>query len=223
MPDFPSAISASGIWSLTDIKEAIHGNNWVRYSQVKGSLIGKFFNGEWRSVTASGNIGTLPLNAINNSTNITANTGMPSAAHKNGVNAWPSIAYTTIGESYGFIAIGYFTPPSSGTYTFYTSSDDSSGVWIGDRASSMSGRTAYNAVVNNGLGGAGQGDTKRSGSIFLNSGFLYPIRIVHEEGIGGDNLTFSWSGPGIAETTSLATYFSYFTLISDNSIYGDYI
>jgi hypothetical protein len=222
MPDYPSSIGASGIWSLTDIKESIHGNNWVRYTQVKGALIGKFFNGDWRSAILTGDIGTFPLNSVNNSSNVTGTGGMPSAAHRYGVNSWSSIAYTTIGDLYGFIAIGYFTPPSTGTYTFFTSSDDGSGVWIGDMASATRGRTVNNAVTNNGLG-IGQGNTKRSGTIFLTSGIMYPIRIVHEEGGGGDNLTFSWSGPGISETTSLATHFSYFNLLSSNSIYGDYI
>jgi len=36
---------------------------------------------------------------------------------------------------------------------------------------------------------------------------MYPIRIVMEEGGGGDELIFSWAGPGIAETTDLLTYF----------------
>ena len=222
MPNLYSSHKASGIWSLSDIKELIHGGNWVRYSEVKGALIGKFFNGTWISVISTGNIGTLPLTTINESSNVTGTGGMPSAAHRYGVNAWSSITYTTIGDSYGFIAIGYFTPPSTGTYTFYTSSDDGSGVWIGALASDTAGRNTNNAVVNNGLG-IGQGDTKRSGTIHLSAGISYPIRIVQEEGGGGDNLTFSWAGPGIAETTSLATYFSYFTLTKDNSIYGNYI
>lgn len=222
MPDFPSSYNASGIWSLNDVKEGVQGTNWVRYAQVKGALIGKFFNGDWRSVIATGNIGTLPLTTANDSSNVTGTSGMPSADHRYGVNAWSYITYTTLGDTYGFIAIGYFTPPSTGSYTFFTSTDDGSGVWIGDMASAKLGRTANNAVVNNGLG-LGQGDTKRSGSINLNAGIPYPIRIVQEEVGGGDNLTFSWSGPGISETTSLATYFSYFNLFSNNSIYGDYI
>lgn len=170
-------------------------------------LAGKFFNGaDWRSVISTGNIGTLPLTTTNDSSNVTGTGGMPSADHRYGVNLWPYITYSTIGESYGFIAIGYFTPPTTGTYTFYTSSDDGSGVWIGEFATAASGRTTSNAVVNNGLG-AGQGNTKRSGTIDLTAGISYPIRIVHEEGIGGDNLTFSWAGPSIAETTDLTTYF----------------
>jgi PBP1b-binding outer membrane lipoprotein LpoB len=151
-------------------------------------LIGQFFSGTWRPTIATGNIGTLPLSSPSSYTQ--------------------SIAYSSIGDNYGFIAIGYFRPPTTGTYTFFTSSDDHSGVWIGDIASASSGRTVANATVNNGMDlGSGQSDTKRSGTISLTAGVWYPIRIVHEEGAGGDNLTFSWSGPGIAETTNLTQHF----------------
>jgi hypothetical protein len=148
-------------------------------------LIGQFFNGDWRGTIATGNIGTLPLSSPTN---------------------YSSISYGSRGDFYGLLAIGYFRPPTTGTYTFFTSSDDGSGVWVGDLASAASGRTAANATLNNNLGG-GQGDTKRSGSVALTGGVWYPIRIVHEEGGGGDNLTFSWSGPGIGETTDLSTHF----------------
>ena len=173
-------------------------------------LAGKFFNGSWRSTIATGNIGTLPLTTTNDSSNVTGTTGLPSADHRYGVNLWPSIAYgDSIGESYGFIAIGYFIPPTTGTYTIFTSSDDYSGVWIGDLALAGATRTSANATVNNGmnLGAGGQANTKRSATISLTEKVMYPIRIVHEEANGGDNLTFSWSGPGISETTDLLTYF----------------
>ena len=184
-------------------------------------LAGKFFNGtNWRATISDGNIGTLPLTTANDSSNVTGTTGLPSAAHRYGVNLWPSIAYATLGDSYGFIAIGYFTPPTTGTYTIYTSSDDGSGVWIGDLALVGATRTTVNATLNNGMGG-GQGDTKRSATIALTGGVTYPIRIVMEEGIGGDNLTFSWSGPGITETTDLLTYFK--TPVNpDGSLTGNY-
>ena len=221
MPTFPSTTSASDIWSLNDIRSAIRSSKWPSLNIVTGGLLGKFFNNaDWRSTISTGNIGTLPLTTSNESSNIIASTGMPSSAHMSGVNVWPYITYTTIGDSYGFIAIGYFTPPTSGSYIFYTSSDDGSGVWLGSAASATSGRTAFGTVVNNGLG-AGQGNTKRSGTISLVKDVRYPIRVVHEEGTGGDNLTFSWEGPGIAETTSLATYFSYYTT-TNGVLYGNY-
>jgi hypothetical protein len=196
----------------------------VMYGPPKSipGLAGKFFNGAWRATISNGNIGSLPLTIANDSSNVTGTTGMPSANHRYGVNLWPYITYTTIGDNYGFIAIGYFRPPTTGTYTFYTSSDDGSGVWIGDIASAQSGRTTANAVVNNNLGG-GQPNTKRNGSISLVGGIVYAIRIVHEEGSGGDNLTFSWSGPGISETTDLLTYFTTpLSLSGDGTLKGDY-
>lgn len=148
-------------------------------------LIGQYFGGNWRSTISTGNIGTLPLS---------------------NPTTYSSISYGTQGDNYGFIAIGYFKPPTTGTYTFYTSSDDGSGVWVGNIAQAASGRTTSNAVLNNNMGG-GQGNTKRSGSTTLTGGVWYPIRIVHEEVSGGDNLTYSWAGPSIGETTDLSTYY----------------
>ena len=170
-------------------------------------LAGKFFNGDWRATIANGNIGTLPLTTANDSSNVTGTTGLPSADHRYGINLWPSIAFgNDIGSTYGFIAIGYFLPPTTGTYTIFTSSDDGSGVWIGDLALPEAVRTSANATLNNGLG-IGQGNTERSATITLTEKVMYPIRIVVEEGGGGDNLTFSWSGPGISKTSDLLTHF----------------
>lgn len=212
--------SMSGIWSINDPLLSLKSGNGIQFLP---GLAGKFFNGaDWRSVISSGNIGTLPLTTNNDSSNITASTGMPSANHRFGVNRWEFITFTTIGDAYGFIAIGYFTPPTTGSYTFFTSSDDGSGVWIGDLAKASSGRTTANAVLNNGMG-IGQGDTKRSASISLTAGVVYPIRIVHEEGGGGDNLTFSWSGPGIAETTSLSQHFKTPTIRGTSTLIGNFI
>jgi hypothetical protein len=170
-------------------------------------LAGKFFNGTWRATIANGNIGTLPLTTANDSSNVTGTIGLPSADHRYGVNLWPSIAFGNgIGDSYGFIAIGYFLPPTTGTYTIFTASDDGSGVWIGDLALPDAVRTSGNATLNNNLGG-GQGVTERSSTISLTGKIMYPIRIVMEEGGGGDALTFSWSGPGVSKTTDLLTHF----------------
>ena len=160
-------------------------------------LIGQFFGGSWRSTISTGNIGSLPLS---------------------NPTTYSSISYGSRGDNYGLLAIGYFKPPTTGTYTFYTSSDDGSGVWVGDIAKASSGRTTSNAVLNNNMGN-GQGNTKRGGSTTLTGGVYYPIRVVHEEGGGGDNLTFSWKGPGIGETTSLTNYFKCPVDLDGNRIY----
>jgi len=220
-----NTFSSSGMWSLNEALHNRKNGRWtgatIADAGVPG-LTGKFFTGDWRSRIATGNIGTLPLTTLNNSGNISNPVNM-SANNLYGANQWTSITYGDgVGESYGYIAVGYFTPPTTGTYTFFTSSDDYSGVWIGDIAANTGGRSNTNATVVNGMGGTGgQANTKRSGTIALTAGVSYPIRVVHEEGTGGDNLTLSFSGPGISETTALSTYFS--TPYIDGSLSGNFI
>lgn len=187
--------------------EYYDGTRWKGMGEELPGLAGKFFNGDWRATISTGNIGTLPLTSTNDSSNVTGTTGLPSANHRYGVNLWPSIAFGNgLGDFYGFIAIGYFKPPVTGTYTIFTASDDGSGVWIGELALPGATRTSANATLNNNLGG-GQGVTERSNTISLTANVSYPIRIVMEEGGGGDALTFSWSGPNISKTTDLTRYF----------------
>jgi hypothetical protein len=174
--NFATIGKSAGIANIQQALNTFSGTTGLYY---------QFFGGDWRGTIATGNIGSLPLSSP---TRIT------------------SINYGSQGDNYGFIAIGYFRPPTTGTYNFYTSSDDGSGVWIGDIAAATSGRTTGNAVLNNNLGG-GQGNTRRDGSTTLTGGTWYPIRIVHEEGGGGDNLTFGWSGPSLGETTDLSVHY----------------
>lgn len=176
-------------------------------------LAGKFFNGSWRTSISTGNIGTLPLTTANESSNVTGMAG--------GVQRFTSsILYGAggdgnIGDTYGFIAIGYFKPPTTGNYYFQTRSDDYSGVWLGNIAVATSGRTAANATVDNGLsladqGYSGQGATTRPVTpiaVSLNANTWYAIRIVHEEGNGGDGLKFEWSSNGSTWNTDLSQYF----------------
>jgi hypothetical protein len=119
-----------------------------------------------------------------------------------------NISYNNAGDYYSFLAFGYFRPPVNGTYTFSTTSDDGSAVWLGVLANIDNGRNITNALINNNITGA-QGATKKSASILLTGNTFYSIRIVHRDGILQDGLTFSWSGPNIEETTDLTEYFYY--------------
>jgi hypothetical protein len=94
--------------------------------------------------------------------------------------------------------LGYFKPNTTETYTFYTSSDDASYVWVGNVA--RIGFAIENALVNN---GGAHGDTEASGSIALTAGGYYPIRIQFGEAGGGDVLTFNYSTPTITKTTNV--------------------
>lgn len=67
---------------------------------------------------------------------------------------------------------GYFLPETTGTYTFTTTSDDASYLWIGESA--INPFNTADALVNN---GGLHGAQSASGTIELTAGVYYPIRI----------------------------------------------
>jgi hypothetical protein len=93
--------------------------------------------------------------------------------------------------------VGYFVPATTETYTFYTSSDDGSYLWVG--ANAVSGFTTGNALVNN---GGDHGVETASGSIALTAGVRYAIRIQTGNGGGAGSHATSFSTPTIAQTTT---------------------
>jgi hypothetical protein len=122
-----------------------------------------------------------------------------------GTNPSTSVQTTSIteassddGSNFSCQWIGYFKPTTTETYTFFTSSDDASYVWVG--ATAISGFSSTNAVVNN---GGLHGNQEQSGSIALTAGVYYPIRIQFGENGGGDVMTFNYSTPTITKTTNV--------------------
>ena len=109
-----------------------------------------------------------------------------------------SEAATGDGTNFSIQWLGYFLPSTTETYTFFTSSDDASYVWVGSNA--ITGFTTANAIVNN---GGAHGNQERSGTASLTSGVYYPIRIQFGEQGGGDVLTFNYSTPTISKTTNV--------------------
>lgn len=110
-------------------------------------------------------------------------------------------------DSYSVLWLGYFfTGNNSGTFTFYTTSDDCSYLWVG--AVALSGYTTSNCVVNN---AGAHGMNQRSGTISLNANTYYPIRIVFGENGGGDNIYVFFNLPGNSTNIYNGTGY-YFTL-----------
>lgn len=103
------------------------------------------------------------------------------------------------GDNYSIQWLGYFTPTTTETYTFYTSSDDASYLWVGNTA--LTGYTTTNAIVQN---GGLHGMQERSGSIALTAGVYYPIRIQFGEQAGGDDCVVNYSTPTITKTTDFS-------------------
>ena len=122
-----------------------------------------------------------------------------------GTNPATSVQTTAIteaasgdGSNFSCQWLGYFLPSTTETYTFFTSSDDASYVWVGSNA--LTGFTTANAIVKN---GGTHGNQERSGTISLTSGVYYPIRIQFGESGGGDIMTFYYSTPTINLTATV--------------------
>jgi len=88
-------------------------------------------------------------------------------------------------DNFGFRFTGYLNVPTDGVYTFYTSSDDGSKLYIGGTV-----------VVKNDTLHSVQ---ERLGQIWLRAG-KHPIRVDYFERAGSEVLTVSYAGPGIAKT-----------------------
>lgn len=140
--------------------------------------------------------------------NVNFFTGAPSASGI--VTSIPSINAGTngyvpgdqSGSNYSVQWTGYFLSNYTGTWTFYTSSDDASYLWIGPNATT--GFTTANANVNN---GGLHGMVEHSGTVSLVAGQYYAVRIQFGEQGGGDNMIVSFSNPGLTKTTDGQGFF----------------
>ena len=88
-------------------------------------------------------------------------------------------------ELFGFTFTGYINIQTTGTYQFYTSSDDGSALYIDGRK----------IVDNDGL----HAKRERSGSVRLTEG-KHPIRVDFFEHQGREVLEVKYAGPGISKT-----------------------
>ncbi|MGB2806995.1 MAG: lamin tail domain-containing protein, partial [Sedimentisphaerales bacterium] len=88
-------------------------------------------------------------------------------------------------EYFGFRFTALIGVPANGTYTFYTTSDDGSQLFIEDNL----------VVDNDGL----HSMVESSGSIYLDAG-RHPITVTFFEKTGGEGLIVSYEGPGISKS-----------------------
>ncbi|MCO6457097.1 MAG: HEAT repeat domain-containing protein [Pirellulaceae bacterium] len=85
-------------------------------------------------------------------------------------------------DAFALRFIGMIGIPKSGKYTFFTSSDDGSRLYIGDQL----------VVNNDGL----HGMVEKSGTIDLPAG-AHSLTVTYFDNGGGDGLSVAWAGPGI--------------------------
>ncbi|MBS3735152.1 MAG: chitobiase/beta-hexosaminidase C-terminal domain-containing protein [Phycisphaerae bacterium] len=88
---------------------------------------------------------------------------------------------TDRGSNFGLVFNGYLAVPTAGEYTFYTTSDDGSALYIDGKK----------VVDNDGA----HGMQARSGTVTVSEG-PHLIRVEFFQGIGGKGLEVHWKGPG---------------------------
>jgi hypothetical protein len=89
-------------------------------------------------------------------------------------------------DTFGARWTGTIQVPTSGTYTFFTQSDDGVRLWIANRPLVMD--WSSHAVKED------------SGSITLTAGVQYAIRMEYFDAVGPALIRLLWSGPSIAKT-----------------------
>ena len=81
--------------------------------------------------------------------------------------------------------IGRVEAPSTGTFTFYTQSDDGVRLWVNGQR-----------IINN---WTNHGTTENSGTIALTAGQRYDIQMDYYENTGSATARLLWSGPSVAK------------------------
>jgi hypothetical protein len=101
-----------------------------------------------------------------------------------------------IGDNYGVRIRGYIHPGTSGTYTFWTASDDASSVLLStDDNPENATRICYVSGWTNATEWTKETNQK-SASIQLEAGKAYYMESLFKEGTGGDNHSVAWQIEG---------------------------
>jgi hypothetical protein len=187
--------------SFIEMANYIAGQTFINVTDAKTYLDSNGYWTSWVQSYSAGLFKTTYSGYFNDNVSFFA-TATPASV---GGNPATSVQTTSIfepaqddGSNFSCQWLGYFKPTTSETYTFFTSSDDASYVWIGSNA--QVGFTTGNTTVNN---GGLHGMQEQSGSTVLIAGVYYPIRIQFGELNGGDAMTFNYSTPTITKTTNV--------------------
>lgn len=105
-------------------------------------------------------------------------------AVKTGTTAGFDLSIRNRDDNFGLVFTGYINVPTDGEYTFYTTSDDGSKLYIGSNE----------VVSNDGLHGL----QENSGKICLKAG-KHSIKVTFFENSGGEALEVRYEGPAISK------------------------
>ncbi len=129
-------------------------------------------------------------------TNLTGDANFPnSPTSRNIITVFEGPINTA--DNYGTRIRGYVVPPTTGSYTFWISSDDNSELWL-----STNSDPANKTLIASVTGYTNSREwtkfsSQQSSARTLTAGQRYYVEVLHKEGTGGDNIAVGWQGPGI--------------------------
>ncbi|WP_299436708.1 carbohydrate-binding protein [uncultured Aquimarina sp.] len=139
-------------------------------SNLSSGINYKYYEGSWNSLPNFNSLSPI-------------STGVASAI---------DLSNTRSQDNFGLTFDGFINVPSDGSYTFYTTSDDGSSLWI----------DGVKVVDNDGLHGA----REESGTVCLEAGH-HKIEVQFFEKTGGNVLSVAYEGPGISKQ-NVPTYYA---------------
>ncbi len=163
---------------------------------------------------------TMPENVIlveywNNITgesvgNLTVNANYPNNPTTRGYQNSKFQLKSNVADNYGTRVRALLKVPTTGLYTFWIASDDSSSLYMSQTASpSGKKRIAYVNGATSSLDW-GANASQKATPVSLTAGQYYYIETLHKEGGGDDHLAVAWQGPGFARevipASALYTY-----------------
>jgi len=104
---------------------------------------------------------------------------------------------TNWADNYGTSIRGYVIPPVNGSYVFWIASDANSELWL------STNNNPANAVLIAYMPGNPQSSPKS-----LVTGQKYYVKVLHKAGVGNDDISVSWQGPGISQQIIDGLYLS---------------
>lgn len=112
------------------------------------------------------------------------------------------------GDNYGDKIYGYIRPQTSGSYTFWITSDDESELWLSTDQNASNKVLVARAPAYTNPGELTKHAQQKSSTINLVAGRYYYVEAIHKDGGGSDHLAVYWQGPGIGQSIVSSAYIS---------------
>lgn len=100
------------------------------------------------------------------------------------------------GDNFGTRVSGYLCIPTTGTYTFWISSNDHSELWLSTDADRLNRRRIAWVTGFTNPREWTKFASQKSAAINLVKGQIYYIEALHKEGVGSDHMAVGWQLPG---------------------------